>query len=211
MCNSKISKTYIQDKIDQIYYGMEEYELFNLKVQSTLIKKVSFIKGDFTRKDIDYLYEWLYYYIENFNIYIYTNLIKLCFKKKLSYIVDEIIKEMKSNKIKPTVITFNTLIDYYCKNNNLEKGEYYYDLMIKDKLLEIKKTWGEIDVHGLARWSLYFYLEKNKEKLVNVGIICGRGNNSKGEPVLKEVIIEFCEKYNKKYTICSKGGKITIN
>ena len=28
---------------------------------------------------------------------------------------------------------------------------------------------------------------------------------------LKEVIIEFCEKYNKKYTICSKGGKITIN
>ena len=93
----------------------------------------------------------------------------------------------------------------------MDKGEYYYNILVKNKLLNIKTIWNTIDVHGWNRWHLYFYLEQHKFKIKSkFSIICGRGNNSEGDPILKEVIINFCKKYNIIYNMCNKGGKVII-
>ena len=210
MCNSNTQKYSVQKKIDKIYNELDGNSLYNKKKQCSLIKKISFIKDQFTRNDIDYLYDIIKYYIE-FDIYIYNSFIKLCIIKKLFYLIDEFLEELYRNGIEPNIVTYSSLIDCYCNNNLLEKGEYYYNILLKNNLLNFKTAWNTIDVHGYQKWHMYFYLEQNKFKIKNnFSIICGRGNNSEEDPVLKEVIIDFCNKYNLTYKICCKGGKITI-
>jgi len=87
-----------------------------------------------------------------------------------------------------------------------KSGKICYDIKYIDEY--------EIDVHRVTKLTLLNYLKTNIKIIMKTKpykIICGKGNHSENNPVLKDSIIQFCVSRNLKYKSDSKGGRIIIN
>ena len=86
--------------------------------------------------------------------------------------------------------------------------------MEKKNLLHLKYINNNtIDLHGMIESELKVYLKHNLKKFKNSEyiLICGRGLHSDGDPILKKIIINFCNDYKINCSIESKGGSIRLN
>ena len=121
---------------------------------------------------------------------------------------------MLADGINLDVITYSTLIKAYDNMEEFVMAENIYLKMDENDMIPLNIiNSNTIDIHGMRQCVLNTYLRLNHKRLINskITIICGRGINSEGDPILKEVLVDFCKENNLKYKIDSQGGRICIN
>ena len=100
-------------------------------------------------------------------------------------------------------MNFEDILNQWEKNNGIydkdkETGNGQINPQERRSRLRNKKPDAQIDIHGMNRdeaWqALEVFFDASKEKgLEKVLIIHGKGNHSKGEAVLKRIVMEFIE------------------
>jgi pentatricopeptide repeat protein len=198
--------------INFIYDEMLDIQCYpNIINYNTLIKAYAQINKE---DMIKLCYEEMIYYGIKPNVITYSTLIKAYDNMNFPKKVIECYQQMLADGIKPNVITYSTLIKAYDNMEEFVMAENIYLKMDENDMIPLNIiNSNTIDIHGMHQCVLNTYLRLNHKRLINskITIICGRGINSEGDPILKEVLVDFCKENNLKYKIDSQGGRICIN
>jgi DNA-nicking Smr family endonuclease len=100
-------------------------------------------------------------------------------------------------------MNFEDILNKWEKNNgiydkDMETGSARINPQERRSRLKNKKPDEELDIHGLTRdeaWQALetFFNDSKRKGLEKILIIHGKGNHSKGEAVLKRIVMEFIE------------------